>query len=45
MRAGRRYAFRYLAQGGQWSNDEAARDFQPNGCGGSDSVVDLGETR
>ena len=39
--AGRRYAFRYLADGGRWFNDDAADDYQPNGFGGSDSVVDL----
>ena len=41
VEAGRRYAFRYLANGGQWFNDEAADDYQPNDFGGSDSVVDL----
>ena len=39
--AGRRYAFRYLADDGQWFNDDAADDYQPNDFGGSDSVVDL----
>jgi 1,4-alpha-glucan branching enzyme len=39
--AGRRYAFRYLADGGRWFNDEEADDYQGNGFGGSDSVVDL----
>lgn len=38
---GRRYAFRYLAEGGRWFNDEAADDYQPNAYGGSDSVLDL----
>ena len=38
---GRRYAFRYLAEGGRWFNDEAADDYQPNQHGGSDSVLDL----
>ncbi|HWC09899.1 MAG TPA: isoamylase early set domain-containing protein [Acidimicrobiales bacterium] len=39
--AGRRYAFRYLADGGRWFDDDAADDHQMNGFGGSDSVVDL----
>ena len=39
--AGRRYAFRYLADGGRWFNDEEADDYQGNDFGGSDSVVDL----
>jgi 1,4-alpha-glucan branching enzyme len=38
---GRRYAFRYLAEGGRWFNDDAADDYQPNAFGGSDSVLDL----
>jgi 1,4-alpha-glucan branching enzyme len=38
---GRRYAFRYLAEGGRWFNDEAADDYQPNAYGGSDCVLDL----
>jgi 1,4-alpha-glucan branching enzyme len=41
LETGRRYAFRYLAEGGRWFNDEAADDYQPNEHGGSDSVVDL----
>ena len=43
--AGRRYAFRYLAEGGRWFNDEAADDNRPNEHGGSDSVLDLTVTR
>jgi hypothetical protein len=39
--AGRRYAFRYLADGGRWFNDDTADDYEPNAFGGSDSVVDL----
>jgi 1,4-alpha-glucan branching enzyme len=42
---GRRYAFRYLADGGRWFNDDEADDYQGNGFGGSDSVVDLTEPR
>lgn len=38
---GRRYSFRYLAEGGRWFNDEAADDYQANEHGGSDSVIDL----
>jgi 1,4-alpha-glucan branching enzyme len=38
---GRRYAFRYLAEGGRWFNDDAADDYQANRHGGSDSVLDL----
>ncbi len=38
---GRRYAFRYLGEGGRWFNDDAADDYQPNAYGGSDSVLDL----
>ncbi len=41
VEAGRRYAFRYLAEGGTWFNDEAAHDYQPNEYGGSDGVIDL----
>ena len=39
--AGRRHAFRYLTDGGRWFNDDEADDYQGNGFGGSDSVVDL----
>ena len=39
--AGRRYAFRYLADGGRWFSDDEADDYQGNGFGGGDSVVDL----
>lgn len=38
---GTRYAFRYLTEAGAWFNDDAADDYQPNGYGGSDSIVDL----
>ena len=41
VEGGRRYAFRYLAHGDRWFNDDAADDYQPNAFGGSDSVVDL----
>ena len=39
--AGRRYAFRYLADGGRWFNDDEADEYEGNAFGGSDSVVDL----
>lgn len=45
LAAGRRYAFRYLGDGGRWFNDEEADDYEPNGFGGSDSVVDLTSPR
>jgi 1,4-alpha-glucan branching enzyme len=37
--AGRRYAFRYLAEGGHWHDDESASVFEPNGVGGANGVV------
>lgn len=37
---GRRYRFRYLADG-RWFNDEAADAYEPNDHGGHDSVLDL----
>ena len=39
--SGRRYAFRYLAGGGEWFNDEAADAYESNGMGEDNSVVDL----
>ena len=42
---GGRYAFRYLAEGGRWFNDEAAEAYQPNGFGGDDCVLDLTQAR
>jgi 1,4-alpha-glucan branching enzyme len=41
VEAGKRYAFRYFAEGRGWFNDEAADDYEPNEYGGSDSIVDL----
>lgn len=41
--AGRRYVFRYLAEGGQWFNEGDADDFQPNEFGGHDCVLDLSQ--
>lgn len=45
LAGGRRHAFRYLAEGGRWFNDEAADSYQPNQYGGSDSVLDLTANR
>lgn len=45
LAGGRQYAFRYLAEGGRWFNDEGADGYQPNGYGGSDSVLDLTANR
>lgn len=36
-----RYRFRYLAEDGQWFNDEAAHDYQDNEHGGQDGILDL----
>lgn len=41
VQEGRRYAFRYLAAGEHWFNDEAADDYQINDFGGCDSILDL----
>lgn len=38
--AGGRYAFRYLAEGGQWHDDESAAVFEPNGVGGANAVLE-----
>ncbi|MGH3599354.1 MAG: isoamylase early set domain-containing protein [Pseudonocardiaceae bacterium] len=38
--AGRRYAFRYRTASGRWFNDEAAHDYEQNGFGEKNSVVD-----
>ena len=37
--AGRRYAFRYLGEDGQWLDDDQAHEFEPNGVGGSNGIV------
>jgi 1,4-alpha-glucan branching enzyme len=37
---GGRYAFRYLAEGGRWHDDEAAEAFQPNGVGGFNAILE-----
>ncbi len=36
-----RYRFRYLAEDGQWFNDDSADDYAPNEHGGQDSVVEV----
>jgi 1,4-alpha-glucan branching enzyme len=41
LETGRRYAFRYLADGGRWFNDDDADDYQENEFAGSDSILDL----
>lgn len=40
LRMGNRYAFRYLADGGQWFNDPESRQ-EPNDMGSENSVLDL----
>jgi 1,4-alpha-glucan branching enzyme len=39
---GRRYRFRYLADGGCWFDDDAADDYERNELGEIIGVVDLG---
>ena len=36
---GRRFAFRYLAEGGRWHDDDTAEAFEPNGVGGHNAVI------
>jgi 1,4-alpha-glucan branching enzyme len=36
---GRRFAFRYLAEGGRWYDDDTAEVFEPNGVGGHNAVI------
>jgi 1,4-alpha-glucan branching enzyme len=38
---GRRYAFRYRRDDGEWFNDPAADGYEPNVYGGQDCVIDL----
>jgi len=40
-RAGRRYRFRYLGDGGYWFDDDAADDYERNEQGEAVGVVDL----
>lgn len=37
---GGRYAFRYLAEGGHWRDDETADTFEPNGIGGLNAILE-----
>jgi hypothetical protein len=39
LQPGRRFAFRYLAEGGRWHDDETAEAFEPNGAGGHNAVL------
>jgi 1,4-alpha-glucan branching enzyme len=36
---GRRFAFRYLAEGGRWHDDDTAVAVEPNGIGGYNAVI------
>jgi hypothetical protein len=36
---GRKFAFRYLAEGGRWHNDDTAETIEPNGIGGHNAVL------
>ena len=37
--AGRRFAFRYLAEGGRWHDDDTAGAVEPNGIGGYNAII------
>ncbi|MBI1744845.1 isoamylase early set domain-containing protein [Candidatus Acetothermia bacterium] len=39
LKAGQRYAFRYMCEGGNWCNDEAADDYEHNVFGGDNCIV------
>lgn len=41
LQPGRRYAFRYLAAGGVWLNDDGADAYESNEFGSSNSILDL----
>jgi 1,4-alpha-glucan branching enzyme len=41
LTAGRRYAFRYRKENGEWFNDDGADAFEPNEWGDVNSIVDL----
>lgn len=43
LETGRRYAFRYLREDGEWINDEAADAFEPNEFGTTNCVLELAE--
>jgi hypothetical protein len=36
---GRRFAFRYLAEGGRWHDDDTTGAVEPNGIGGYNTVI------
>jgi 1,4-alpha-glucan branching enzyme len=38
---GRRYAFRYVTADGEWFDDDDVSEFEPNGLGGFNGVIDL----
>jgi len=42
---GRRHAFRYLSERGQWLNDEDADAYEPNEFGVDNSILDLRRDR
>jgi hypothetical protein len=41
VQPGRRYRFRYLADGGRWFNDSEVDVYEPNGIGDDDCLLDL----
>jgi len=41
LEPGRRYAFRYVAEDGRWFNDDQSDDFESNGLGDTNGVIDL----
>ena len=41
VESGRRYRFRYLAEGGRWFNDPEVGIYEPNGLGDDNSLLDL----
>jgi hypothetical protein len=45
LHSGHRYAFRYLAENGEWFDEPDADDRLDNGCGQADCVLDLTEFR
>jgi 1,4-alpha-glucan branching enzyme len=36
---GRRFAFRYLVEGGHWLDDDTAESFESNGVGGHNAII------
>ena len=44
VESGRRYRFRYLAEGGRWFNDPEVGLYEPNGMGDDNSLLDLTPT-